>query len=353
MTAKFSSPPGLPAGIAGPLIEAAQSVATIAPWEFMSDLELIGLRDEAGDELHVASVLGTLGTLFAIVIYRHDTGLRWIRSVAASRSAPARHSGLEDMDCLKVEWTAKRELSKPDLATLAAAGFKPAGKGPVWPRFESCQPGWYPWVVNEAEARLLTEHLRKIARFVRLRERAGVLHQEPLEAQVPIIPAGDQSSLKLEDIEWVPLVPRPALSPEPIVLTASEQKKLAALPLRKDCTFEFIAPLLPELSFFDERAGRPCIGRTGLMIDRSSQFIFNMHLVHGAAPLREAAHPVLVNGLCKAGARPGAIHVDNERLAAVLRSACEAVGIPVRQAGSLKAAEEALLDLEKHFGTRG
>src|SRR3989442_7497187 len=100
MTVKSSSPPGLPAGIARPLIEAAQSVATIAPWEFMSDLELIGLRDEAGDELHVASVLGRLGTLFGIVIYRHDTGLRWIHSVVASRSAPAPLSGLEEMDCL-------------------------------------------------------------------------------------------------------------------------------------------------------------------------------------------------------------------------------------------------------------
>jgi hypothetical protein len=117
--AKAYLPAGLPAEIGRPLIEAAQSVEAVAPWEFMSDLEVIGLREESTGELHLASILGGMGTLFAVVIYRHDAGLRWIHNVLMDRTAPDPSAGLEDMDFLKVEWTTKRELQKPDLVTLA------------------------------------------------------------------------------------------------------------------------------------------------------------------------------------------------------------------------------------------
>src|SRR5436190_1548345 len=130
-------PPSLRPEISQPLLAACDLIASIAPWEFMSDLEIIGMRDEATGELYVASILGTLGTMFAVVIYRHDAGHRWIRNIIASREAPGPET-LEDMDCLKVEWCRKNELQKSDLDTLTAAGYKPKGKGPVWPRFESC-----------------------------------------------------------------------------------------------------------------------------------------------------------------------------------------------------------------------
>jgi len=50
--------------------------------------------------------------------------------------------------------------------------------------------------------------------------------------------------------------------------------------------------------------------------------------------------------------RPGAIEVDNEPLAAVLRPACEAIGVPVRVSSKLETAYAALADLESHFAGR-
>jgi hypothetical protein len=46
--------------LARPLVAAAQAVAQIAPWEFMADSELIGVRDERNGELRVGSILGSL-----------------------------------------------------------------------------------------------------------------------------------------------------------------------------------------------------------------------------------------------------------------------------------------------------
>lgn len=341
--------PALSPEVSRPLLAAAERIATVAPWEFMSDLELIGMRDEAAGNLYVASILGTLGTMFAVVIYRNDAGLRWIHNLATTRTVPDASEGLEDMDCLKVEWCRRKELQKSDLKSLDAAGFKPKGQGPVWPRFESCQPGWHPWGMTDAEARLMTELLRKVARFVCLRETSRPLHKEPLEAEVPIVPAGEESTLRAEEIEWLPFVPRPAPPPEPVALSAEEQDSLARLPARKEFIAEMIAPLTATLSFVDEKVGRPCLARVPFMVDCASGYVLCARITHGAAPLREAVGPGLVEALRKAKSRPASIHVDNERLAAALRPACDAIGVPLRQV-PLKAAPQAWSEMREYFG---
>ncbi len=341
-------PAALSPEVAGPLLAAAAPIARIAPWEFMSDLELLGMRDEPAGNLYVASILGTLGTMFAVVIYRNDAGLRWVHDLATRRAPPDRLTRMEDLDCLKIEWCRKKALHKNELETLRAAGFKPAGQGPVWPRFESCRPGWYPWGLSEAEARLMTELLKKVARFVCLRETSGPLHHEPLEALVPIIPGGEESTLRPEQIEWLPFVPRPASPPEPVALSGEERDRLTRLPRRKDLIAELVAPLTPQVSFVDEQAGCPCLARVTVVADRASHYVLCARLGHGAAPLKEAVGPALLEALHNANARPARIHVDNERLAAALRPACEAIGVPVHQA-VLEAAPEAWSALAEHF----
>ncbi len=308
---------------------------------------LIGLRVEETGELQVGSVLGALREVFAVVIYRHAAGLRWVHQMATTGGQTDSEATSEGMDCLKVEWTAKRELAKPDLEVLAAGGFKPPGRGRVWPRFQSWQPGWYPWVVNEAEARQFTEHLGKVARLVRLLERVPHLFQNHRVGEVPVVPGGDEHSLRAEDLEWLPLVPEPAPPPEPVVLSADEEAGLAKLPLREHLVFELIAPMMPELSFLDETARRPCCARPALMVDSATAYILWTELGHGAAPLREPVRSALVKGLRAAQARPGAIHVNNERLAAVLRPACEAIGVRVELVPHMKGADEVLSALAR------
>ena len=118
--------------------------------------------------------------------------------------------------------------------------------------------------------------------------------------------------------------------------------------MREDFIAEMIAPLVPQLSFVDETVGRPCIARSGFIVDRHSQFILCARLAHGAWPLRDALAPALIEALRKANARPTAIHVDNERLAATLRPACQAIAVPV-QLRRLRVAPCAWEEFESYF----
>jgi len=79
------------------------------------------------------------------VIYRRAAGLRWILQMLGDTPAVEDFNNADGLDCLKLELVSKRELEKADLAMLKAAGFKPAGKGVVWPQFRSADPGWHPW----------------------------------------------------------------------------------------------------------------------------------------------------------------------------------------------------------------
>jgi hypothetical protein len=342
-------PAGLPAEIGRPLLGLAQRVAFLEPWESMSDLHLIGLRDEATGELQVASILGRLREVFAVLVYRREAGLRWIYNVSTTGETSSDHDlDLEAMDYLKVEWTKKNEMRKPDLETLEHAAFKPRGKGCIWPRFETCEPGWFPWYPSESEARLLTRHLAKILRFLRLRETVPDVYAGHPPGEIPIVPAGEEFSLRQAELEWLPLVPKPAATPEPLLLSPKEASRLSKLPVRQECVFEFAAPLIPELSYLDEAANRPCITRAALLVDRDSHFIFATELAHGTASLAEAAKPTLLKGLEVAQARPGVLHVSSERFAGILAEACASIGVPVRVTRSLDSANDALNFLKEH-----
>ncbi len=352
MRKKSYLPPGLPPELARPLVAATQRVAELKPWEFMADLHLIGVRDEVTGELHVASVLGALREVFGVIFYRGAVGLRYIHKMALEPVGPDPEVVIEALDYLQVEWTSKKELRRTDQETLANAGFTPMGRGRVYPRFSSCQPGWFPWFPTETEVRQLTDFIQKVNRFARLFEKDLSLYENHPAGEVPVVPPGSEDSLRPEHLEWLPLAPEPTTPPEPVFLSAEDQAALKALPVRSDCVFEMVARLMPELSFFDEKANRPVCGRIGLLCDRASFYILSSQIAHGTAPLRELAGKIIIQGLLTAKARPAAIHVDSKPLLEVVRPAAESLGVPVRLEELLPAASDALTSLARFGGGR-
>ena len=352
MSKMLNSASPVPVAVTRQLVAAAEKFFRLAPWRFMSDLHLVGLRDEVTGELRVASVMGALGEVFGVGCYRGAAGLGWLHAMATSDEASTDSTAfLEGLDCLKVEWTKKQELSKPDLDLLANAGFKPPGRGSVWPKFQSAAPGWYPWFVNETEARQLRDDLGKLARLAELFAQEPDLFDDCEPGEIAVVPAGERP-LRREEINWTPLLPPPSTMSPPAALSADEEQKLAALPMREDFVFEFTAQLVPELAFMDAKAGRPCIPRAALMSDRRSYFIFASELCSAAAPLGEAAAKSLVKGLLTAKVRPGAIHADTPALVAVLTPACATLGVRVEFRAELKAAHDAIENMASHFGGR-
>jgi len=313
----------------------------------MCDTDLVGVRDERTGELRVVSVLGALKKVFAVVLYRGAAGLSWLHDVATTDGEPSYQSAFESMDCIRVDWMTKGELCPYEQELLSAGGFKPADKGSRWPRFQSCVPGWHPWFVSELEARQLTEDLLKVARFASLFARQPDLYAGHQRGEVPIVSRGD-GPLAAAELDWTPLVPPPLPALEPVTLSAEELAELEALPESPEAVFEFAAPLMPEMTFIDDKEHRPCFSRAAVLIDQESFFIFGTEISHGAAPLGRAARKTLIQGLLEAGLRPSVLLVEDPRLAEVLGPACAAIGVPVRTVATLVAANDCLGELAEY-----
>jgi len=152
-----------------PLLEVADRIAQLKPWEFFSDVDLIGVRDETNGDLRVACILGGLKEVFGVLIHRHDAGRRYLYDTV-NHTALAFEEGLEDIDYLKVEWNNKQQLGPADQETLKLAG-RNLKKGERYPRFEAAEPGWHSWALKPDEAKQLEADLLKVLRIVRLRQK--------------------------------------------------------------------------------------------------------------------------------------------------------------------------------------
>jgi len=145
---KIAAPPKVALDTWRALFAVAAEFAALKPWECMYNTNVVGLIDPHTGQTRIASVLGNGGEVFGVAIYRRPTGLRWVLQILANPHEIGDFNGIEGLDALKLEFVHKRELVKADLAAPEAAGFKPKGKGCVWPQFRSAEPGWLPWFIN-------------------------------------------------------------------------------------------------------------------------------------------------------------------------------------------------------------
>lgn len=336
------------------LLAAADDFNRLAPWEWMHDSHIVGLRHPVTKEALLASVLGWLRTMFALLIYRRAAGHRWLMNTILSEGeagGPEREDRGFEQDVVKVEFTLKSELWKEDRAVLAAANYSPALKrGPVWPVFRSIVPGGFPWHLNQAEADMLLFALPRVAAFARLLRAQPDVCEGHLDGEIAYLP-GDfdpaAGELRGEQLDWHPMLPPPEHLPDLVLLDEATQARLLQLPqaqgfhLELDVAYSIMAVADVE---------RPRFPKLAMAVDRASGFIGGFHLseakdLQGAATLGT----VLQTALSQLGHRPETIRVQRPRVAIMLSKVAEELGVPVIQEAELPALNAAKEDMERRF----
>jgi hypothetical protein len=285
-----------------------------------------------------------------MVSYRGNEGIGLVHVFLTQEHEPSFQQLLRGMNCLKLDFGLKRELAKPDLARLESVGFKPQGKGHVWPVFQSLRPSWAPWPVNREEAIQLTEDLIKVSRFAQWHEHSETIYESHPKSDIPVVGLGEHP-LRSEEIDWIPLLPPVALPEPPLVLSDEEADELTALPVRPGIVFEIQASFVPAASFLDE-SGRARTPLAILLVDRASFFVVAVELLSGDEPLRDGLRQVVLKGMIKERMMPERICVSDERLYHVLQPACARVQIKLEQVDQLVAASDALESLGRHLRGR-
>ncbi len=336
------------------LVVAADEFNRLAPWVWMHDSHLVGLRHPVTKEVLLASILGRLRTVFALLVYRRDTGHRWLLNTILNDGKPG---GLEqeetafDQDLVKVEFTRKRELWPEDRGVLAAAGYVPVVKrGSVWPIFRSLVPGGFPWHVTQAEADALLFALPRVAAVARLVRAQPEVWAQHLDGEVAFLP-GDfdpmLGELRREQLDWHPMIPPPEPLPELVTFDEQTWTRLRKLPPAKGFHLELDVTYSTMAVAGDDR---PRFPKLAMAVDRASGFIGGLHLSEindrdGAATLGL----VLSKALTTSGHRPETIRVQRSRVAAMLSRVAKELGIPVHHERELAELNAARQSMEQDF----
>jgi Domain of unknown function (DUF6930) len=134
----------------------AHYLYSYAPWEIMEETDIFGFEDPETRELGFISIMGALGQIKIIAVYRGVEALyKWkdLQHLLEVRpeSDEARDTFME-IPQLQLSFEPASSLEKRDREMLNKSGLK---FGQEKPLFRSYRPGYLPWFITNAEARHL------------------------------------------------------------------------------------------------------------------------------------------------------------------------------------------------------
>jgi hypothetical protein len=141
------------------LFETAVRFREAAPWEIFNDDEVFAVEDPGTKEIGYCCVLGRLGEMFALCVYRGHEGWAIHQKLQKQEIDPERDDFFAINNALMAEFTDRKELDKEDLRIIKDLGYKFRG-GKAYPAFRSYLPGYAPWFLTESEAVFLEFALR-------------------------------------------------------------------------------------------------------------------------------------------------------------------------------------------------
>lgn len=331
------------------LYNAALEFKEIAPWDWMSDLDIFGVKNPYDGEIGYCCVLGTLGEVLGLVVYLGTEGLDGYLKVRDGVITIKDDDILHTKKCLAATFEDnKSSLEKPDLDIIKNLGFKFSGAN-AWPLFRSYEPGFYPWYLTQKQAQYLTFCLQQ-AKEVVLRFKGDRNLFNPFETGSYFVKACDDAA---GNGNWKDIWLKPVSLQKVVSISKTfDQRQLDAFlekfPHQKQ-SWEmdyFYAP-----TYIAEKSKRPYFPLTFLFVDSYSHFIFNVHITTPDKYLLEL-HEQFLLSLQKAEVLPQEIRIRKEELFVFLEPLADRLGIKMKVTNDLPALDDARKAMFEHFGRR-
>ncbi len=179
------------------LYAAAAAFKDMAPWDWMWDSDVAGVKDPESGEIGYCAVMGRLGEHFALAVYLGDDGLAGLWQMRLNPSEnPLATLALQR--CLMASFEDRAILQKRDLDQIKDLGLKFRGRS-AWPMFRSYRPGYQPWFLTGPEVRFLTTALQQTMTIAERFQQKPDMLPEPN----PMGPYLVRSQVKRKDgVEW-------------------------------------------------------------------------------------------------------------------------------------------------------
>ena len=120
----------------------AGEIRKLAPWNWMYETELFGVKIRETGQVYFVSVMGSEGAFFALSAYKGYEGLMQFFDFQEHADTMPPETILT-IPHLMLSFTGREELSGEQLASIKEAGLSFRGKG-NWPQLDEIVPGYLP-----------------------------------------------------------------------------------------------------------------------------------------------------------------------------------------------------------------
>ncbi len=325
------------------LYDLADELYRQAPWEWMYEYEIIGLRHPVTGELAHISIMGSNGGHLCLALYLGEESLHRLNLIHGEASERDDLLPEDVMSLilesrqLQVVFEYRNQLSKSDLAEIKKLGRK--YKGGNFPQFRSFQPGRCPARINDEEEDWLVHALTQIMEIIPDLESGQIVYkldgEEGSESLVRECHEGVWRNT------WLPTDTRLFQFPTPEP-DAALVKKVTGYPSRAEvqCQFQIIPSPVGASS---ENAIFPY---ATLSVNADSGFVFGMELLsvekQSFQKLIASVPDHFLHQWDRHQVCPASLHVATLGSYALLEKTAAALGVSLVLENELPALNDAL-----------
>lgn len=217
------------------LYSTAKRLHAFAPWDWLLDHDVFGVRIAGESETYWCSVMGAGGEFYGVGLYRGDSAFAVYRVI---QSGADRDVGIYGFDGFLFSFVDRQVLSAVELQRVKSCGVKFRGRS-AWPQFEQVVYGRLPRTIDAELAPLALDLLELVL--------LGAAHMRSLDPHGQGDSQGELPVLQLEAgspvLSWDR--PRPVAGPRFPAVDQIALERLRAKAQRVDATFEFDACAMP------------------------------------------------------------------------------------------------------------
>jgi hypothetical protein len=323
------------------LYAAAAVLFADAPWEWIYEDEIFGVRDPDTGQVGYVSIMGHNGEHLALAVYQGEAALRDFRIMATGQASEDRPEFLLEIPQLQASFENREELLPEDREVIKALGLKFRGRL-AWPHFRSYVPGCLPWLLTAAEARWLTAALEQAVEVTRRYKQDRSL--------LPPLEKGHYLVRTLTTQGWTDQWLTPTLPDgrAPLPVDRSQIAAAVAKLRRGPMTLQVDVFAMLGTSVQENRGDRPQLPYSLLLVDADSSFVLGVDVLSADPNLDamwEGVPAKLTACLQKAGVLPKKVVVRGEEMRRLLAPWAAAIGCEIKASRSLKALDQVRSEL--------
>jgi len=133
-------------------LKVAKQYHALKPWNVMYDDHIFGVYDPVSSQYLFCSVIGNMGEIHGLAVYVGMDG--FFALIDTLTSGRDEFDILQRQHGLLISFEDRLDLTKEEYKLIKSYDISFRGKK-AWPSFVSYKPGYYPWQMNNEEARLM------------------------------------------------------------------------------------------------------------------------------------------------------------------------------------------------------